>query len=361
MRTTLALLGCVGAFGVGAVAGNDQPVVGVLAVPIGEECITAWRASVSSDGSTSSISADMSQAPTATIPEVVSSDHLGSCFHSLYVQWLESAGARAVPIPFDIPRAELDHLLESLNGVLFTGGEVELHNLTSGYMNAARHIVEHSVRLSEEEEGETFPIWGTCMGFQTLVVLAANNASILSEGAFDSESLSLPLDLTETGRTSRFWTSLRGYVQDSLEHRNVTCNLHHDGVFVHDFEAAASVTNAYNLVSTNKDRRGRLFASTIEHRTAPIFATQWHPERPQFQFSASAGEAGGINHDFEAVEAMQAVASFFVEQTRRSTHCFANQTELAQRLLYNDVPHGPLGDSYRAYIFPPSQSRPRGY
>ena len=340
MRTALALLACLGVLlRVDEVAGNDQPVVGVLAVPIGEECITAWQASVSSDGLVSSNS----------------NDHLGSCFHSLYVQWLESAGARAVPIPFDIPRSELDHLLESVNGVLFTGGEVELHNLTSGYMNAARHIVDHSIELAAK--GENFPIWGTCMGFQTLVVLAANNASILSEGAFDSESLALPLDLTEAGRTSRFWTSLRDYVQDSLEHRNVTCNLHHDGVFVRDFEAAVSVTDSYKLVSTNKDRQGRLFASTMEHHTAPIFATQWHPERPQFQFSASAGEAGGINHDFEAVEAMQAVASFFVEQTRKSTHHFSNQTELAQRLLYNDIPHGPLGDSYRAYIFPPSQTQ----
>ena len=40
-----------------------------------------------------------------------------------YVKWLESGGARVVPILYDLPEASLRTLLESLNGALFTGGE----------------------------------------------------------------------------------------------------------------------------------------------------------------------------------------------------------------------------------------------
>ena len=39
-----------------------------------------------------------------------------------YVKWLEAAGARVVPLPFDLPELELQKRLEGLNGVLFPGG-----------------------------------------------------------------------------------------------------------------------------------------------------------------------------------------------------------------------------------------------
>ena len=328
---------------------NQQPVIGVLAVPIGQECIT--------------------------ISNTHSLDIEGSCFHSLYVQWLEAAGARVIAIPYDIERSELLHLLKSVNGVLFTGGEVELHNLTSQYMKTAGIIVNHSISSSKvlhpniigasssttidihgsqfNETDQLLPIWGTCMGFQTLCVLGANDPNILTEGAFDAEGISLPLHVTHEAETSHLWTGLAFHVRHTLENDNVTCNLHHDGIFVEDFEANKALSTSYTIISTNFDRRGHEFVSTIEHKTSPIFASQWHPERPQFQFSESAGEPN-INHSQVSIEAMQAVANFFVAQTRKNTQYFTNKSELAARLIYNYSPHGPEGDSYQAYVFEPS-------
>lgn len=312
---------------------NQQPIVGVLAVPIGKECITIAQQTLFSEDTNT----------------------VGSCFHSLYVQWLESAGARVVPIPYDLHESELLHLLQSLNGVLFTGGEVELQNLTSPYMTTASFIVNYSIAQEAEDSlsEHSLPIWGTCMGFQTLCVLAANDPNILTEGIFDAEGISLPLLLTHEGRSSRLWKGLNPYVQNTLENQNVTCNLHHDGIFVKDFKASTSASAAYTVISTNFDRRGHEFVSTIEHKNAPIFACQWHPERPQFQFSDSAGEPN-INHSVEAIEAMQAVANFFVAQTKKNLQHFANKSEPASRLIYNYSPHGPEGDSYQAYLFVPS-------
>ncbi len=54
---------------------------------------------------------------------------------------------------------------------------------------------------------------------------------------------------------------------------------------------------------------------------------------------------------------MQAVANFFVDQARQSTQQFANATEVAARLIYNYDAHGPMGDSYQAYVFPPSSKQ----
>jgi len=72
----------------------NAPIIGVLAVPVGNsDCDTLYEAF---GGGT-------------------------ACFHSIYVKWLEAAGARVVPLPFDIPQAELDQLLGSINGALITG------------------------------------------------------------------------------------------------------------------------------------------------------------------------------------------------------------------------------------------------
>ena len=41
-----------------------------------------------------------------------------------YVKWIESAGGRVVPIPYNIPTVEeLDTLLSKINGVLMPGGD----------------------------------------------------------------------------------------------------------------------------------------------------------------------------------------------------------------------------------------------
>ena len=65
---------------------NNRPIIGVLTVPLDiGGCVTyASMIESTKDG----------VAPT-------------SCFHNLYVQWIESAGARVVPIPYNKPINEI--------------------------------------------------------------------------------------------------------------------------------------------------------------------------------------------------------------------------------------------------------------
>jgi hypothetical protein len=41
--------------------------------------------------------------------------------------------------------------------------------------------------LHEQQQGQVFPLWGTCQGFQLLCILAAQNESVDIRFAFDSE------------------------------------------------------------------------------------------------------------------------------------------------------------------------------
>eukprot|EP01045_Picozoa_sp_COSAG04_P017041 COSAG04_NODE_1478_length_6574_cov_5.073359_1_plen_109_part_00 len=94
-----------------AAAATDAPVIGILTVPtISGDCITMTAAE--------------RRAPLQGQQEGEAAA-LGSCFDSLYPQWIEAAGGRVVPIRYDAPATELERIFRSVNGVLFTGAADE--------------------------------------------------------------------------------------------------------------------------------------------------------------------------------------------------------------------------------------------
>ena len=75
---------------------------------------------------------------------------------------------------------------------------------------------------------------------------------------------------------------------------------HNESLRIH-FERNAKLRGTFAALSQNKGRQGRAFLSTIEgNKGLPFYGSQWHPERPQFEFV----EDDNINHDAHAVEAM---------------------------------------------------------
>lgn len=245
-----------------------------------------------------------------------------SCAQTFYAKWLESAGARAVFIPYDSDDATLTALLDGVNGVLFTGGSLENLTFSTPYMITAAKIF-NAVK-AKNDAGVFFPLHGTCQGFQVLNLLASMNQSVLVDDAFDSEDLMLPLDITWDGHhSSRIFdaqTAPADVVQ-TLMTENVTVNMHHDGVPVDRFEADAALADFFILVSTNFDRAGKAFVSTVESWEYPITATQWHPEKPAYEFRSSNNM--NSSHTSSGIAAMQYMANFFVADARRNTQSFA--------------------------------------
>ena len=108
MATLAVVLGQLSA----AATATDAPVIGILTVPtISGDCIT--------------VTAAERRAP---VPGQQEGEEAapGSCFDSLYPQWIEAAGGRVVPIRYDAPAPELERLFRSVNGVLFTGALLPL-------------------------------------------------------------------------------------------------------------------------------------------------------------------------------------------------------------------------------------------
>lgn len=157
-------------------------------------------------------------------------------------------------------------------------------------------------------------------------------------------------------------------------------NLHHDGVDPSQYTKNAKLANMYNLISTNVDRKGKPFGSTLEGKTLPIYAVQWHPERNQYGIEPRQRHKSFLHHHFffpfpqsgldrqnqnfvlidsyfflsvyrfewdveekldkthSSMVAVQYLANFFVNEARKNHHRFASPAEEKAALIYNYQP-----------------------
>jgi gamma-glutamyl hydrolase len=204
----------------------------------------------------------------------------GNCLYlaASYVKQIESAGARVVPINYYASPEQLEYLFQSLNGFLFVGGG-------SSFPQAAQYIFDRTIQANDEKD--VMPLWGTCLGFEWLLIAAAQgDVDILDPpdgGQMDAYNISLPLEFTSLAKTSKLFSHASNEIFEILSQENVTMNNHHYGIFPEHFAATEALSSFYDILSLNKDRQGVEFVSTMEAKKYPIFGTQWHPEKNTFE------------------------------------------------------------------------------
>jgi gamma-glutamyl hydrolase len=185
------------------------------------------------------------------------------------------------------------------------------------------------------------------MGFQWLLIAASRDINILdpNDGTqMDAYNISLSLDFSRSASSSKLLAHAPAGLYDIMATQNVTMNNHHYGIYTEHFQETESLSSFYDLLSTNEDRQGVEFVSTIEAFKYPIFGSQWHPEKNSFEWYQTNGiPYEAIDHSAEAVAVTQYVSDFFVGQARKSSHKFSDPTEENARLIYNyeKVKSGP--------------------
>jgi len=256
-----------------------------------------------------------------------------SYFPASYVKWLEAAGARVVPLPFTASADETRAMLTNINGALFTGGGSDFTNPDGSltpFAQTAQIIFNEST--TAWASGESFPLWGTCQGHELISFLASNaDMSILTSG-FDSENLTIPLNFTAAAPVSRLYGPMPPNVIDIFASQPVTMNNHQMGVAPADFAAMQPLASRFTVLATNLDRQGRPFVSSMEGQGGlPIFTTQYHPEKVQFEWRPDEV----INHSYDSITANHWLALLFVNQTRSNLRSFATADEESAALIYN--------------------------
>lgn len=147
----------------------------------------------------------------------------------------------------------------------------------------------------------------SCLGFQTISDVTAGGIDVLSD--YDAYNIELALEMTSAASTSKLFGNASAEIISLFTDANYTTNWHHYGVSPENF--TKYLDNDMVSLSTNVDKGGLRFISTMEHKTLPIYATQWHPEA-----NAHDRDHVTVNHSHEAVQAMQYLAAFFVQEAR---------------------------------------------
>lgn len=269
--------------------------------------------------------------------------HGPSYFAASYVKFIESAGGRVVPIKINQTEEYYQYMFKRINGVLLPGGGQDL--LHSGYSNAARFFFNAS-----KNSGDYFPIWGTCLGFEQLLVLAAEK-NILDH-CYGTSDVALSIMFYDGVERSRLFGNAPKDVMRALEMEDITANYHKKCLWLKTFFNNSAVKDFYNILATNVDSKWNGFISAIEAKQYPFYGLQFHPEKNPFEWNPS---KKGIVHSESAVKVAQYFANFFVAESRKNGHKFASRDEEEENLIYNFSPvyTGKLDDSSfeQAYFF----------
>ena len=175
-----------------------------------------------------------------------------------YVKLIEAGGARAVALMSDMPEDELQKVIESINGVILSGGDGDLAN--SHYEKVARMVYKYSMKKLDEE-GEIWPILGICRGSQILPVITDKKDFLIHTF---SKNYSVPLEFTNQYKKSRMFGHASKGIIDTLMKKPITINAHLFSLPTQYFLTNQVLKEFYRTISTNKDREGNGFISTYE-------------------------------------------------------------------------------------------------
>ena len=172
---------------------------------------------------------------------------------STYTNFLESAGARTVPVSFKWSKEKIYETLDKVNGVLFTGGDIEQYNVETGefhpYYIASRDILSYV--LKKNKKGDYFPLFGIWQGFQFLHMAISNDPFILSDSMRWGENDTLIPYFTPFEQ-SRFFKNLNIDIYQNSppsnpqeNDENIEFNWHQFGVYLTQYSKYPSISNFF--------------------------------------------------------------------------------------------------------------------
>ncbi|KDP46038.1 hypothetical protein JCGZ_13484 [Jatropha curcas] len=258
-----------------------------------------------------------------------------------YVKFVESAGARVIPLIYNEPPEVLFEKLNLVNGVLFTGGRVK----TGLYYDIVKAIFKRV--LAKNDAGYHFPLYAICLGFELLTMIISKDNNILeSFNATDQAStLQFMKNINIEG------TVFQRFPPDLLKKLSTDCLVmqnHHYGISPQRLQENHDLSSFFKILTTSADTDNKVYVSTVQAHRYPVSAFQWHPEKNAFEWGLSM-----IPHSEDAIQVTQHVANFFVSEARKSLNR-PPARKVLDNLIYNFSPTycGKAGRGYdEVYIF----------
>merc|ERR1712215_218410 len=280
---------------------NDRPIIGILTQELDTELV-----SVLGTGS-----------------------NYSSYLAASYVQWVEAGGARVVPVIIGQGEQYYRELFPHLNGLLLPGGSAPPTG-EGGYAVVGGLLYELAIQANDA--GDTFPIWGTCNGFELLTVLSSRDLSRLTN--CDSQDQAVPLNFLPEWHYSNLFSEAPSDVLREIAEEKITINFHDHCLTPTNF-TKYGMGRFWNALSYNYDRYNLEYISSIEAKNYPFVGVQFHPEKNIFEWNRKEPR---IPHSSHAVHVSLYFATHFVNLARLSKHRFADRSTEEKYLIYQYQP-----------------------
>lgn len=130
---------------------------------------------------------------------------------------------------------------------------------------------------------------------------------------------------------------------------DIVYNNHELGVRPVVFGRDPWVDSAFRIVSTNRDRNGKEFVSSIEGTHLPLYGSQWHPEKSVWEWNPKLHPS----HSAHAVAFSNYVGRFFAQECKYNGNSFADIEEESAALIHNwaSYPTGNWSVFSEVYFF----------
>ena len=256
-----------------------------------------------------------------------------------YVKYLESAGARVVPVQWDLPLENFTRIMRSLNGFLITGGDsdhVKADNKTlTPFGVAVQNVVNTVIQINNE--GVHYPLWGTCMGFQLISCIIAGQTSgdyncLYVQPGFSQ--IRTNMSFFEGAEKHPIFSKMTNDLHDAFLHDDIT--FFHFSVTVHRYlwEENSGLKTNFTRLTYVLDEAATNITVLIAGTKYPIYGSQFHPEKIPFEWRREE-----IPHSRQAVSGAQMYANFFVDEARKNFNSFnGSGIDLDSVIIYNYDP-----------------------
>lgn len=260
-----------------------------------------------------------------------------------YVRFVQSAGARVIPLIYNEPRDTLFKKLSLVNGVLFTGG----WSKSGLYLEIVEEIFKKV--LEKNDAGQYFPCYAICLGFELLSMIISDckDKSILERYAAKDQASTLQF----VGNADIDGTVFQRFPReliDKLGTEQLVAQNHIYGISRERLIGNTQLNEFFDILTTSTDEKGKEYVSTVRARKYPITGFQWHPEKNAFEWGSLK-----YPHTEDSILVMQHVANFFISEARKSSNTPLD-CDLLDELIYNYTPTYAGKDGYEfdeIYIF----------
>ncbi|KAJ9562793.1 hypothetical protein OSB04_007953 [Centaurea solstitialis] len=242
-----------------------------------------------------------------------------------YVKFVESAGARVIPLIYNEPPEVLQTKLNLVNGVIFTGGWAK----TGLYFDVVEGIFNQV--LKKNDAGHHFPLLALCLGFELVMMAVSKNNEILESFSASNQASTLQFvkDLNIEG------TLFQRFAPELLAKLSTECLVmqnHKFGISPETLQGNKELGSFFKILTTSTDENNKVYVSTVQSESYPVTALQWHPEKNAFEWGLSM-----IPHSDDAIQVTQSVANSFISEARKSFNR-PPAKEVLDNLIYNYPP-----------------------